>query len=162
MKTRTFIIFCLAALAMSASAIAVEPSPSPKPIPLYIHCIGPNSNGDNSCVRLLTVRVRCSEDIEVVMDRPSPVLSLTGRIEPRGDKFFVQIAGQVGGSTGDFDGEVELDKRYYPPRYMGNISNIRMFSFVLSHNSDPTPHLKSPFFKIGESKDFKPEDAKPK
>ena len=96
----------------------------------------------------------------MVVGQPSPVSSLTGRIEPRGAKFFVHPSSRVAGCTGTFDGEVELDKRYWPAGYFGNISSVRMFLFVFSHNSDPTPHLQSPFLKIDEPKDFKPEDAK--
>ena len=157
MNTRTFIIFCISALAQSSATIAAEPGPIPQPAPLYLHCIGPNPNGDLSSVRLLTVRVRSSDIIEVAADRPCLVSSLTGRIEPRGDKFSVQITAKVSNSNGDFTGEVELDKRFSPSMYSGSV--IHLFALVLSRNSDPTPHLKEPFFKVSEYRDSKPGEG---
>ena len=161
MNTRTFITFCMTALAAFASAIAADPAPTSNPVPLYIHLIGPNLNGDKSSVHLLTVRVRCSEDIEVVVGQPSLASSLTGRIEPRGDKFFVHISGAVGISTGDFDGEVELDKPHSPSPYLISAGGVHPFLFVLSHDSKLSPLLlKQPFFQDGLtlSEDSKSKD----
>jgi hypothetical protein len=74
MNTRTFIIFCITALA--AFANAADPAPASKPVPLYIHLIGPSVNGDNSSIHLLTVRVRCSKRVQATA-RGAAILSST-------------------------------------------------------------------------------------
>jgi hypothetical protein len=156
MNTRSFLIFCIAALAHSLVTTSAEPAPNAQPAALYLHCLAPNKNGDGSTVRLITLRVREFEDIEFAADRPSAIWSLKGRIDPRGGKFDARISGGHGTTTGIFEGEVELEKRFSPDVYGGSLGGrIFFFALVLSHNSDPAPLLTEPFFRLSEGLDSK-------
>lgn len=150
MNTRTF-TFCIAALAACAPAIAAEPSPTQQHSPLYIHVIGPNPHFSETATRLLTLRVRCSEEIELVA--AGSVISLKGRIEPRGTKFFAHLTTRVGLGTEEFTGEVELDKPFSTAWVSG--SDVSIFYQVLSR--DPKAFFKDPLWKAPENNDKKPK-----
>jgi hypothetical protein len=110
--------------------------------PLYVHCIGPGPKIDGPSVRLLTVRVRPSEEIEVILDSAR----LTGSIELQSDKVFARLMGMFGSNSGHFEGEVELEERFGPSAF-GFSGYISPFAFVISRSKDTRLLLKEPFFQ---------------
>jgi hypothetical protein len=83
--------------------------------------------------RILTTTIRLGDDMDIRVGSDTETLS--GRIENRDGKFFAHLRGHYGTSTGDFDGEVELEKPFSPTTY-GFSGAIFLTHFVLSTNSD--------------------------
>ena len=143
---------CLLAFVSMVSTLAAENNAAPFPDPLYLHFIGSNPNGDNSSLHLGTFRVTTPDRFEPQIkagDISSPRVAVTGRIEPRGEKLFAQISADVGVSTGDFKGEVELEKRNTALSYMVTAGGIHPFSFVLSGTLSQTNILSGWQFGSG-------------
>ena len=131
--------------------------------PLYLHCIGVNPNGDGSTIRLLTTRVIASEIVEVYLDSPAMVSSLTGTVDCQEGEFTMEMTGVVNGTKGDFSGAVAIDTRCYPMFYVDS-PVINFFAFVLSHGKNPKSLLGKPFFDVmkGDSRTSDPSDQKSK
>ncbi|MFZ0829176.1 MAG: hypothetical protein WAO02_17320 [Verrucomicrobiia bacterium] len=145
MNTRT-ILFLLALAGTlplcNATKLAALPASIDSPSPqLYLHFFAPAyvTGKDTLPPRLIiTTKIHLGDDFDIRAGMNGEALS--GRIEARDGRFFGQLRGTFGTSTGDYNGEVELEKEIGPTTY-GFSGAICMTYFALSTNDDFTPFL---------------------
>jgi hypothetical protein len=108
---------------------------------LYLHFFAP-AYGDGKDSRpprcIITAKIHPGEDFDIRAGTAGE--QLTGSVDARDGKFHARLRGSFGTSTGDYDGDVELEKEV-SPKYYGFSGAICMTFFVLSTNSDCAPFL---------------------
>lgn len=126
----------------SNSTLAAPPAATDsQPPQLYLHYFAPACIKETLPPRLIiTAKIHLADDFDIRLGTYQD--SLSGLIDARDGKFHAHLRGTFGTSTGDYDGDLELEKEVMPTNW--NISGaICITYFVLSTNSDCQPFLAS-------------------
>jgi hypothetical protein len=132
----TFLAVC--SLAEPANSLAAE-----QPQSLYVHFFAPafiNAKNTLPPRLIISAKIHLADDFDIRLGTYQD--SLSGLIEARDGKFHAHLRVTFGTSTGDYDGNLELEKEVMPTNYMFS-GAICLTYFVLSTNADCQPFLAS-------------------
>ncbi len=107
--------------------------------PVYLHFFTHTyhlPSGTTAPTRIVSAAIRLSSDIFIAGEG-----GLSGRVEPRGGRFFARLQGSYGTSAGSFEGEIDLERPFQPQSY-GFSGGVFPTTFVFSSSPDCEPFLK--------------------
>ena len=131
MKITSLILLFGACIVSAQSTLTTPPK---EPARLYLHLC-------TLTQRIITMQVHVSEDFYVAVGLDTK--TLTGHIEPRGQKYLVTVEGRNPNNTGIFKGEITLEEPVMFREYATS-GVLSPFYFVLSASSDFKPFREPP------------------